>query len=232
MTICVVIPAMNEALTIKRVVTSVVDCGYSVVVVNDASSDDTAILAEEAGATVLSNVVNLGAWKSTQAGLRYAAKLGFKTVVTMDADGQHHAQDIKLLLKKQAKGADVVIGQCTSRGSMGRHIAWRFFRLINRLEVSDITSGFRLYNNKALNCLISRQASMFEYQCVGVLIMMRNVGLTIDEAPVTMNERLSGASRIFHSWTAVGYYLLYSGLMSTTKAFPTKKDRYIKRLQD
>ena len=106
------------------------------------------------------------------------------------------------------------------------------FRFLNRLTVGDITSGFRLYNEKALQCLTSRQATMFEYQCVGVLLMMRNVDLVIKEVSVNMDARITGASRIFHSWKAVGYYILYSAILTTTKAFPTRKDRYIKRLQD
>jgi len=223
---------MNEQETIFDVVSSAIACEYHVIVVDDASTDLTKQKAVKAGATVISNVNNLGAWKATQAGLRYAKKIGFDLVVTMDADGQHHAEDIKALVFEIENGADVVIGSCTSRGSTGRHIAWRFFKAFNRLSVSDITSGFRLYNKKALQYLTSRQATMFEYQCVGVLLMMRNIGLNIVEASVCMNERSSGVSRIFHSWLAVGYYLLYSGLLSSAKAFPTKKNRYIQRLQD
>ena len=223
-------PAMNEERTIVDVVRSVIDCGYEVIVVDDASIDSTRQKAKSAGAIVLSNLKNLGAWKSTQAGLRYAQHLGFKVVVTMDADGQHSADDINTLLAEHSAGADVVIGNCTERGSTGRHIAWHFFKVFNRLNINDITSGFRLYSEQALNVLTSKQATMFEYQCVGVLLMMRNLGLTINEVPVSMSERETGASRIFHSWLAVSYYLIYTSLLSATKAFPTKKERYMNRL--
>lgn len=221
---------MNEENTIEKIVSCAVMQGYKVIVVDDASLDNTALVAKNAGATVLSLIENLGAWKATQAGLRFAQKLNFKMIITMDADGQHSVDDIKLLLEKHEQGADVVIGSCTQRGSAGRHIAWRFFKYINRLSVADITSGFRLYNEIALSCLTSRQATMFEYQCIGVLLMMRNLGLSIKEADVSMNERETGVSRIFHSWLAVGYYLLYSGLLSAAKALPTKKKRYLNRL--
>lgn len=172
----------------------------------------------------------LGAWKATQTGLRYAEKQGFNVVVTMDADGQHNADNIALLLEKYKAGADVVIGNCTERGSAGRHIAWNFFKRLNGLSVSDITSGFRLYNSSAICCLVSREATMLEYQCIGVLIMMRNLRLSIVEASVPMNKRTTGISRIFHSWLAVGYYLAYSGMLSFTKAFPTSKNKYINRI--
>lgn len=223
-------PAMNESSTIADIVSDVITMGYSIVVVDDASTDTTADEAKKAGAIVLSMINNLGAWKATQAGLRYAKKLGFKAVVTMDADGQHNANNINLLVEQYKIGADVVIGNCTERGSKGRHIAWHFFKRINRLDVSDITSGFRLYNENALNCLVSREATMLEYQCIGVLIMMRNMRLTIVEAAVPMNKRETGISRIFHSWLAVSYYLAYSGLLSFTKAFPTNKKKYMNRI--
>lgn len=224
---------MNEELTIGNVVRSVVTLGYFVVVVDDASTDNTVEIAKESGAVVLSNLKNIGAWKATQTGLRYAKKNGFSYVVTMDADGQHYASDISSLVEKQNdKKADVVVGNCTSRGSAGRHIAWHVFKAFNRLPVNDITSGFRMYSRQALNCFTSRQATMFEYQCVGVLLMAKSLGLKIDEVSVDMAARETGVSRIFHSWLAVGYYLLYSGMLSVTKAFPTKKERYLNRLQD
>lgn len=233
--VCVVIPAMNESASIGAIVTSVIKLGCKVIVVDDASSDETKNEAQKSGALVLTHIVNLGAWKATQTGLRYAYKLGFDIVITMDADGQHSAENISFLIEKYKHGADVVIGNCTQRGSTGRHIAWRFFKSINRLNVSDITSGFRLYNKNALHCLVSKQATMLEYQCIGVLLMMRDLQLNIVETPVPMEERKAGISRIFHSWLAVGYYLLYSGLLSLAKAFPTHKERYktrITRLHD
>jgi hypothetical protein len=223
-------PAMNEAETIASVVSMVVALGYKVIVVDDGSTDNTASEAKRSGAIVLSNLRNLGAWKATQTGLRYAEKTGFEIVVTMDADGQHNPENIPLLVEQFKCGADVVIGNCTQRGSAGRHIAWHFFKGLNRLNVSDITSGFRLYNANALHCLISREATMLEYQCIGVLIMMRNMRLTIAEASVPMNKREFGISRIFNSWLAVTYYLAYSGLLSLAKAFPTNKNKYVKRI--
>lgn len=228
--ICIVMPAMNEALTISGIVTDVVNLGHKIIVVDDASTDDTADRARNAGAVVISHTESLGAWKATQSGLRYADKARFDIVVTMDADGQHDAKYIELLVSEYMNGADVVIGCCTERGSAARHIAWRFFKYINRLNITDITSGFRLYNKRAVACLVSKQATMLEYQCIGVLLMLRNMKFNIVETSVPMKERENGISRIFHSWLAVGYYLAYSGLLSLTKAFPTVKEKYMGRI--
>jgi hypothetical protein len=130
---------MNEAKTIADVVSSVVALGYQIIVVDDASSDNTIVEARNAGAIVLPSILNLGAWKATQAGLRYADKLGFKVIVTMDADGQHDAANIALLVNAYKNGADVVIGNCTERGSTAgispgassnALIAWLFMILL------------------------------------------------------------------------------------------------------
>ncbi len=223
-------PAMNEANSIFKIVSSVVHAGYQIIVVDDASIDNTAELARKAGAIVLSTVKNLGAWKATQAGIRYAHSKGFDTVITMDADGQHNTDDIPKLIMASKNGADVVIGNCIERGSRGRHLAWQFFKTLNGLKVSDITSGFRLYNRNAMYGLISRQATMLEYQCVGILIMLRNMKLQVVEVAVPMQERSDGISRIFYSWTAVFYYLMYSGLLSVSKAFPSNKDTFINNI--
>ena len=221
---------MNEESTIAKVVSSVVNLGYKVIVVDDGSTDNTANIARSTGATVLLNLKNLGAWKATQTGIRFAYINGYDAIVTMDADGQHDCTQISTLIEKHNQGADVVIGNCISRGSRGRHVAWNFFKSLNRLKVSDITSGFRLYNREAMHALTSRQATMLEYQCVGILIMLRNMRLNIEEVSVPMQERTEGISRIFYSWRAVFYYLLYSGLLSLTKAFPTKKDKFLKNI--
>lgn len=231
MNIYVVIPAMNEENSIGKVVSSLVERDFTVVVVDDFSSDKTAAIARSSGAIVLANIKNLGAWRSTQAGIRYAHKFSADVVITMDADGQHDSEDLQKMIDAYQQGADVVVGSCTSRGSTGRHIAWSFFKFINGLRVDDITSGFRLYNREAIDVLVSRQATMLEYQCVGILLMLRNLRLNVYEVPVNMCERKDGISRIFNSWNSVIYYLAYSGLLSFSKAFPVKKRSYLNKIK-
>ncbi len=69
----VVIPAKNEALTIANVLVELKQCfPFDVVVIDDGSTDDTALIAREHGAVVLPHIRSLGAWKATQTGMRYA----------------------------------------------------------------------------------------------------------------------------------------------------------------
>lgn len=229
--VAIVIPAMNESGSIKGVLQSLqsaFEC--TIIVVDDASSDDTAIIAKQQGAVVLPHSVNLGAWRATQTGIRYALKMGINRVITCDADGQHPTSALTKLLKEAPEGNDCTIGACISRGGAGRHIAWRFFKRLSGVNVSDLTSGLRLYSRSAMQVLASRQATMFEYQDVGVLLMLKKLGMKCSEVDVTMIEREDGISRIFHSWLAVCKYLLYTLILSITKIGPHEVAKYHKQL--
>lgn len=227
----IVIPAMNEQDTISCVIESLrKHTPFNIIVVDDASSDMTGQIARSKGADVLTHVVNMGAWRSTQTGIRYALKNNYDRVVTFDADGQHNAESIEALIEESDKGRDLVIGSCISRGSSGRHLVWRVFKHLTGLPVSDLTSGFRCYSAKAMRALASRQATMLEYQDVGILLMIRNLKMQVSEVQVTMQERQNGISRIFHSWLAVFAYITYTFILSVTKAMPMSAKKYHKKL--
>ncbi|XPV77112.1 MAG: glycosyltransferase [Desulfovibrio sp.] len=210
--LCVIIPAKNEAMTIGEIVSGIRnDFGYTVVVVDDDSSDDTGSVAEEAGAVVLTTPCSLGAWGAIQTGFRYGLASGYKQFITCDADLQHNYKDIPTLLDG-LKDADVVIGSCVSRGSTARHIAWHFFRWLSGLDVADLTSGFRAYSYRAIRLLAGHNAVLFDYQDVGILLLLSENGMKIKEIEVSMCAREQGASRIFSSWWKVSEYMLVTTL--------------------
>ncbi len=211
----ILIPAYNEQATIGHIVGQVRQLwNLPVVVIDDSSTDATARLARAAGATVLPLTLQLGAWGAIQTGLRYALRHGYRAAVTLDADGQHDPADIGALLQPLAAGqAEVVIGAFPERASRARHIAWSYFRGLTGLRLEDITSGFRAYNHTAMTVLASREASLLDYQDVGVLLILRRQGLRIVEAPVAMQPRAAGASRVFRSWWVVGKYMLQTSLL-------------------
>jgi glycosyltransferase involved in cell wall biosynthesis len=99
--VSVIIPAFNEADSIAQVVadiTNVLDAeplGYEVLVVDDGSTDGTADLAEEAGATVLRRPYNNGNGAAVKNGIRHADG---DIIILMDGDGQHKAEDIPRLV--------------------------------------------------------------------------------------------------------------------------------------
>ena len=215
----VIIPAHDEAEDVGFVINQIHRyTNFPVVVIDDASTDNTIEVARQAGAVVIPLAVQLGAWGATQAGLRYALKNGFVYAITMDADGQHLARSLPALLQPiMNKEADVTIGACTQRGSKARKIAWALIRRVSGLRLEDLTSGFRVYDRRAIRKLARWQATLLEYQDVGVLVMLQASGLVIKDVEVKMLPRRHGISRIFYSWASVFYYMSYTLLLSVTK---------------
>ena len=209
------IPAYNEEATVGTIVAQVRQLWRCpVVVIDDCSTDATIAVARAAGAIVLPLTLQLGAWGAMQTGLRYALRHGYRTAITLDADGQHEPGDIGTLLKPLANGrTDVSIGAFPERASRARRLAWSYFRWLTGLELEDITSGFRAYNHAALRVLATGEASLLDYQDVGVLLILRRRGLRIVEVPVSMQPRTLGASRVFRSWWVVGKYMLQTSLL-------------------
>ncbi len=185
-----------------------------VLVVDDASTDLTSRMAAMAGATVISLVNQLGAWGATQAGIRYAQRNGYRTVVTLDADGQHRPVVVSALLAAQQKsGANVLIGTCSERLSKAKRLAAGYFRFITGIAVQDFTSGLRVYDRRAIRTLASREASLLDYQDLGVLMLLRKKGLVLEESPTRMSRRLSGGSRVFSSWRMVARYMMHTTVL-------------------
>ena len=215
----VVIPAFNEQKDIAAVVREVRRLsGFPVLVVDDCSEDDTISLARAAGARVIPLSQQLGAWGALQTGLRYACREGYEFALTMDADGQHEAVWIDKLFAPVIEGeADVSIGCCVRRGSRARKIAWVMLKAASGLKMEDITSGFRVYNQRAMTLLAGPEATLLEYQDVGVLTLLKNAGLQIVDVDVTMLPSTSGTSRVYHSGLVVAYYMAHTLLLGFSK---------------
>ncbi len=213
--VLVVIPAYNEAATVAEVVRGVLaHTASDVLVVNDASSDDTAARARAAGAAVIDLPLNLGAWGATQTGMRYAQRNRYGAVVTLDADGQHHPETLPAMLAAlEADNADVVIGTYAQRLSAAKRVAWWYFRLLTGLPVQDFTSGLRAYSRRAVRALASREPSLLDYQDMGVLMLLNQKGFRLRELETPMSPRKAGMSRVFASWFVVARYMLHTTVL-------------------
>ena len=210
----VVIPALNEAACIGDVIDQVhAHGGTDVLVIDDGSTDDTAAIALIRGAKVARAPLWQGAWGAIQTGLRYAVRHGYSGVVTMDGDGQHEPAHLPHLLDAASQGADVVIAACPSRGSRARHVAWAYFKFLTGFNFDDLTSGFRYYNARACRLLAAEEATLLDYQDLGVLLLLRHANLKIAEVAVAMNPRRYGPSRVFSSWWTVARYMAETSLL-------------------
>ncbi len=206
----IVIPAFNEADNLVQLLPKLCAAVTAdILVVDDFSSDDTVAAVEKQGITCLKLPLQLGAWGATQTGIRYAKRHGYDYVLTMDADGQHLPEEINHLLDAAYNDEfDVIIGTCPQRVSRLKKVAWRLFKFISRIRIEDLTSGFRIYNQKAIHVLSDKTASLLDYQDVGVLLLLLRSDLKICEIPVKMSLRQDGKSRVFSSWLVVFKYML------------------------
>lgn len=205
----VVIPAYNEGGNLGIVLAGIDRMGgVDVVVVDDNSADNTIEVALRYGITVLPLSVRLGAWGAAQTGIRFGLLNGYDVFVTMDADGQHRSGDLPLLIDELVgNGLDVVIGSCPGRGSLARKTAWWIFRRLSGLKLEDLTSGLKAYSREAACHLVKADATIFDYQDLGVLLYLLKNKMKIREKDVAMRPRRDGKSRVFDSWLLVVKYM-------------------------
>lgn len=153
MKIVAVIPAYNEAATIRGVALRTLAIVPEVIVVNDGSQDGTVAALEGVGITLVSNPVNLGKGASLARGFALALAEGADAVVTLDGDAQHCPEDIPRLVEAaQAAPGRIIIGaRLWDRGKVPplRYIGNRFANFwvawAAGFPVADSQSGFRLY---------------------------------------------------------------------------------------
>ena len=159
----VVIPAYNEAATIRGVAARALAQMPRVIVVDDGSSDDTAAALEGLPVTLIRNPRNLGKAASLWRGMAVALAENASAVVTLDGDGQHRPEDIPRLLEMhRADPQALVVGARLHEGGSipaDRYFANRFANFwiawAAGQRVEDSQSGFRLYPASLLNRLPS-----------------------------------------------------------------------------
>lgn len=142
--LAVVIPALNEAATIKDVVDSVVELGAIPIVVDDGSSDDTANVATSAGAKVVKHETNKGYEPALTTGIHEAAALGYELAATFDADGQLNPEDLlRFTTILDSESCDVVVGVRNYRNRYAEYILAWYGKI--RFGLSDPLCGLKLY---------------------------------------------------------------------------------------
>jgi glycosyltransferase involved in cell wall biosynthesis len=227
-----VVPAFNESGAIGRVVGEIRAArpGIDVVVVDDASTDDTASVAEALGATVLRLPFNVGIGGAVQTGFRYALEEGYERAVRLDGDGQHDAAEIGRLFESlERDGADLVIGSRfvdgggSYRPPLARRLGIRVFaRLVSLLggqRVTDTTSGFIALDRAGIE-LFAREYPHDYPEVEATLVALRS-GLRLSQVQVVMRERETGASSI--TFVRSLYYIvkvLLALLVASLRRYP------------
>lgn len=187
--VAAVIPALNEEVAIERVVRAVMP--YAVpIVVDDGSSDHTALIARNAGAVVVVHASNMGYDAALESGLFRSIELGFEYAITMDGDGQHMPETLELFKQKLTEGADLVVGVRDKH----QRFAETIFALVGRYlwGVEDPLCGMKGYRLK----LLSKVGHFDSYQSIGTEFTLHaaRAGYRIEQVPVTTRDR-RGTSR-------------------------------------
>ncbi len=208
--IWVVIPAYNEERSVAAVVRGVLCCGYRVVVVDDASVDQTYVAAQQSGALVLRHPINLGQGAALQTGIAYALAAGADVIVSFDADGQHNSADIAVLVDALAQHrADVAFGSRflgqavdmrAARGLLLRLAAW-LGRALSGMAIKDTQNGMRAFTRHAATAIRIRQnrfAHAYE-----IIMQVGSLGLRYVEVPTTVTYSDYSRSKGQTAWSSL-----------------------------
>jgi glycosyltransferase involved in cell wall biosynthesis len=213
--VCFILPAYNEAAVIRSVVTELddalqrADFDYQIVVVDDASKDDTAKQAAVREVYIIRHIINVGTGGATATGLSYAQQHGYTIAVTMDADGQHNPADalagVQLMLEHEA---DLLIGSrlidthgMSNVKVLGNRGLSFITYMIFGVNITDSQSGMRIFSKLALDKL-KWKTSGYEF-CSEMLWRARQQGLTIKEYPIKAVYTEYSVAKGQNNWNAV-----------------------------
>jgi glycosyltransferase involved in cell wall biosynthesis len=201
--IVVGIPALNEEQFIAKVIVRSLQHADKVVVVDDGSDDDTALIAGSLGAVVIRHERNLGYGAALRDCFEWARQFGADILITLDADGQHDPSEIPILMGElRSTQADVVIGSRRNRPSdmpryrwLGKHMLDLATHVRVRERLLDTQSGFRAYSRKAIEALVPVEYGM---GADSVLLMQaKRAGMRIVDVPVI--HRYTGLETSSHN---------------------------------
>ena len=208
-----IVPAYNEAEKIEEVISRIFDSekDIDIVVVDDGSTDTTAMKSRSSGAKVLRLSSNMGYGVAVQTGYKYAFEQGYDYVVQLDADGQHDPAYIPQILGSVISGdADLVIGSrflhpvklkkspaTGYKAGLIRKTGIVLFASLTTkligLKVTDPTSGYRAFNRRIITFLV-RDFFPYDYPDADVILIVHRTGFKIKEIPMLMYIRDTGAS--------------------------------------
>ena len=185
------IPAYNEEKNIAGILVKLKKITQDIIVCDDGSNDQTAKIAEELGATVISHERNLGYGAGIRTIFLKAKEIKADILVTFDADGQHRIEDLNSVIDPiKNNEADIVIGSrflgedsnIPKIRKFGIKTITSISNKASELKLTDSQSGFRAYNKKSIETLNLSEKGMGI--STEILIKASKIGLTIKEIPI------------------------------------------------
>lgn len=204
----IIIPVYNESASIGGILDEIAETfpQYDILVVNDASTDESGRIAAANGNAVVVNLpFNLGIGGAVQTGFKYARENDYEIALQFDGDGQHQVTEISKLIPVIEEGkADIVIGSRFNKKTVGftthslRRVGiwifqWFSYMMIGQ-KITDHTSGFRAYNRKSFCFLANHYPT--DYPEPEVVILLGRNHFVITEVFTQMLRRQGGVSSI------------------------------------
>lgn len=202
--VLVAVPAYNEEATIHKIVSRVRESmpDFDLLVVNDGSRDGTRRILENLGVVTATHLCNLGYARAIQTAIKYALVCDYDTLITLDADGQHHPEQVLELYAESIKSEwDVLIGsryvgtRDYSHSPLGRRLGMQAFSLLVKLasgqRVYDTSSGLKVMRRSVFEPL--SQSLFVDFHAEAIVYLIR-LGYRVGEHPITAAERMHGQS--------------------------------------
>lgn len=190
--LCVIIPTYNNVQTIGQVVQDVMSYCDQLIVVDDGCTDGTLDVLHSLSQSIhiVSYQPNRGKGHALVAGFKKAKELGHTHAITIDADGQHFADDIPQLIEKMERCPQAIIVGCRNlteknmprQNTFANQFSNFWFRLQTGVNLSDTQSGYRLYTLSSLRGL-SLITSRYEAE-LELLVFAAWAGVQICSVPV------------------------------------------------
>lgn len=229
--VVIVIPARNESACIGPVLeeTARLYPDYDLVVIDDASEDDTGEIARGTGATVLRAPINLGYGGAVQAGFKYAYAKGYDLVVLLDADGQHDPRYIADLVEASGRYDFVVGSRFRGRANYdippirlaGMRVFSAIASAVTGQRITDTSSGFQALGRKVFS-LFALTPYPVDFPDADTIIWIARHGFSVGEVPVEMHQRVAGRSMISGLASSLKYALkMPLSILVTLMRIPT-----------
>lgn len=218
--ILICIPAYNEARSIAEIIKKAANYASEVIVYDDGSTDNTANVADAAGATVIRNRKNRGYGVAIRRLFDAAGEKDADVIITLDSDGQHNPDEIpQIAWPILNERFDIVVGSRFLRDdnkqqqnkiptyrNLGIKTITRLTQSASYSKVTDAQSGFRAYSTNALS-----KISLFEdgmAVSTEILLRAREKNLQIKEVPISVNYDIEDPST--HNPISHGAGVVYS----------------------
>ena len=204
MKVIAVIPALNSAIYLARLLPEVKKHVADILVIDDGSTDETKSAAELCGATVIRHKVNRGKGAALKTGFEYALQNDFDIIITLDADCQHDPQYIPNFIEAyQNSGADLIVGsRVKDKADMPRERRfsnWATSHILSFLlkyKVEDSQCGYRLHTRKLLESL-KLESDRYELETEMIIKAIQS-GFTVRFIPVRVEYGYGYPSHISH----------------------------------